>query len=318
MIHVIEDLRPEGERVRDEILVGLRERDKRISCKFLYDARGAQLFERICSLESYYLTRCELAILHEHGDEIAREIGGGVLLVEYGSGRSEKTRVLLDRLEAPAAYQPIDISLESLRDSVRELGARYPGLELLPVCADFTSKLTLPQPRTPAARRVVFIPGSTIGNFTELEATRFLAQLARQGARGDGLLIGVDLRKPRERIERAYDEPEGLTAAFIGNVLSVVNRECGVDLDPERFSYRMRYDEERGRVEMGLVSLWAQTVRIDGVELRFGRGEYVQVENSQKYSLEGFRALAVQAGWSPSRTWYDPERLFSVHYLTVV
>lgn len=309
------DRAPGLARFRDEVWAGLAAPRKTLPCKYFYDARGSALFEAICELPEYYPTRTELEILERHAAAMAARLGGRCLLVEYGSGSSRKTRLLLDQLRDPAGYVPIDISRAALADSARALRAAYPGLEVLPVCADYTTELDLPQPRKPAARRGVYFPGSTIGNFTPPQAQRFLAHMARIAGPGGGLLIGVDLRKDRATLERAYDDAAGVTAAFNLNLLARINRELGGGFALDRFEHRALYDERAGRVEMHLVSTAAQTVHVGGRAFRFERGETIHTENSYKYDLPGFAALATGAGLAIREVWTDPARRFSVQYL---
>jgi len=300
------------------VWAGLGGARKTLPCKYLYDARGSQLFERICELAEYYPTRTELAIMEAHAGEMARRLGPRCLLVEYGSGSSRKTRLLLDRLEAPAGYVPIDISRDALAASVRALAEAYPDLEVLPVCADYTEPIELPVPSRPAARRGVYFPGSTIGNFSPAEAQRFLARMARVAGRGGAILIGVDLRKDRRTLERAYDDASGVTAAFNLNLLSRLNRELGADFDPGRFAHRAVWNEAAGRVEMHLVSRTRQSVSVAGRRFAFAAGESIHTENSYKYTLEQFARLAAGAGLTVERVWTDPRERFSVQYLAPI
>lgn len=314
---VLHDQGPERERFRRDVLAGLRGEPKTLPCKYLYDAEGSRLFDRICELEAYYPTRTELAIVREHGAAMAEALGPDCLLVEYGSGSSAKTRVLLEHLERPAGYVPVDISREHLLRSAEALSAAHPELEVLPVCADFTERFPVPVPKRMPARTAVYFPGSTIGNFEPEGAAALLAQVAAQCGSGGALLLGVDLAKERETLERAYDDPEGVTAAFNRNLLVRMNRELGAGFDLERFAHRALYDEEAGRVEMHLESLAEQTVEVAGERVRFRKGESVCTEHSHKYTLEGFAALAARAGFEVARVWTDPARLFSVQYLEV-
>jgi len=299
-----------------EVLLGLSRPHKTLPCKYFYDARGSALFEEICELEEYYPTRTELAILEAHAGEMAERLGRRCLLVEYGSGSSRKTRLLLDRMQEPAAYVPIDISDAALGASARALAKAYPGLEVLALCADYTQPIEVPRPARPAARRGVFFPGSTIGNFTPPEAQRFLARMARVAGPGGGVLIGVDLRKERAVLEAAYDDALGVTAAFNKNLLARINSELGADFDLARFRHRALWNDAAGRVEMHLVSERAQSVRVAGQRIDFAAGESIHTENSYKYELGQFAALAAQAGLAVRRVWTDSGARFSVQYLT--
>jgi dimethylhistidine N-methyltransferase len=298
-----------------EVLAGLARPHKQLPCKYFYDERGSRLFDEICDLEEYYLTRCELAILRRHAGEMAVRLGPGCALIEYGSGSSLKTRLLLDRLGRPAAYVPVDISGEHLLRSARRLARAYPGLEVAPVCADFTRPFPLPPLRQEPRRRVVYFSGSTIGNFGPSEAADLLAGIARLCGPGGGLLIGVDLKKDRATLEAAYDDRRGVTAAFNLNLLARINRELGADFELSRFRHHAFYNEGPGRVEMHLVSLGAQTVRVGGAAFDLADGETICTEYSYKYGSDEFRDLAAHAGLSLGRVWTDENGLFSVQYL---
>ena len=313
----LRDFGPPIESFRREVLTGLRRSDKELPCKFFYDERGSALFDEICELDEYYPTRTELAIMERHAPAMARHIGGDCLLVEYGSGSSVKTRLLLDHLESPAAYVPLDISKEHLMRSAADLAAAYPSLEVIPVCADYSREYDLPSPRRAAAHRTVYFPGSTIGNFHPPDAREFLHGIAEVCGRGGGLLIGVDLKKDRATLERAYDDARGVTAAFNLNLLERINRELGADFELARFRHEAVYDEEAGRVEMRVVSLEEQVVSLGGEAFALEEGERIRTECSYKYSVGEFAALAASAGFGVDEVWTDPERRFSVQYLTV-
>jgi len=301
--------------LRDEVIGGLRRRPKKLPAKFLYDRRGSELFDRICGLREYYPTRTETGILARCADQIAALCGPDCLLIELGSGSSTKTRLLLDRMREPAAYVPVDIARDQLHDAANALSAGYPGLEIIPVCADYTDGIRLPSPSREGRKTVMFFPGSTIGNFEPYEALVFLRQFAAAGRSGDALIIGVDLRKPRAILERAYNDGEGVTAEFNLNVLRRINREFDAHFDLERFAHRAVYNERAGRIEMHLVSRIEQTVAAGGVELSFRAGEWITTEHSYKYTLDGFQILARAAGFKVRRIWTDHRRWFSVHYL---
>ena len=245
---------------------------------------------------------------------MAAALGPRCLLVEYGSGSSTKTRLLLEQLEDPAAYVPVDISREHLLRSASALSAGHPRLAVLPVCADFTRPFELP-PVPRALRRAAYFPGSTIGNFAPAEARKFLAHVAEQCGPGGLLLIGVDLRKSRAILEPAYDDAQGVTAEFNRNLLRRINRELGANFDLTAFDHRAFWNAAEGRVEMHLVSRREQAVRIGGRCIAFARGESIHTENSHKYELAGFAALARSAGFEVLRVWTDDARLFSVQLL---
>lgn len=306
------------ERLAAEVLRGLAERPKRLSPTYLYDAQGSALFERICEQPEYYLTRTELAIMRRHGAQIARLIGPRALLAELGSGASLKTRILLDRLPDLAAYLPIDVSRTALLAAVRSIRAAYPGLEVLPVEADFTQPFEMPRTACEPARTVVFFPGSTIGNFDEEPAVQLLAR-ARALAGGAGgagaLIIGIDLVKDSERLIRAYDDAAGVTAAFDLNVLARLNRELAADFDERAFRHAAVWNAAASRIEMHLTSLVRQTVHVAGEAIELTPGEPIVTEHCHKYTQESFAALAARAGWEPRAQWLDDERLFGVLYL---
>ncbi len=300
-----------------DVLSGLQQANKAIPCKYLYDERGSQLFEQICELEEYYPTRTETAIMRRHGREIARLLGTHVTLIEYGSGSSTKTRRLLDHLESPTAYVPIDISREHLVRSARRLMRRYPELDVRPICADFHQPLKIPKPRKPSRRRAVYYPGSTIGNSPPEEAVTFLQMAAEQCGRGGALVIGIDRKKDRAVLERAYNDAEGVTAEFNLNLLRRINRELGADFQRDRYEHRARFNEEEGCVEIHIVSMQEQHVSVGDVTIELADGEAIHTENSYKYDLDEFEQLARKAGWQGVHWWSDEDNLFSVGYLEV-
>ncbi len=304
-------------RFRADVLRGLRRPHKRLPCKYFYDEAGSHLFDRICELPEYYPTRTELAILGRHAPAMAGRLGPGCAVIEYGSGSGNKTRRLLDALERPAAYLPVDLAREHLTASARALAAAYPGLAVRPVCADFTRPFALPQDLPAAARRVVYFPGSTIGNFGPRAARRLLHGMARLVGPAGAALIGVDLKKDPRVLEAAYDDAAGVTAAFNRNLLVRINRELGGDFRPERFDHHALYDPTYGRVEMHLISRRRQVVKVAGERVEFAEGEAIRTECSYKYTVRGFQALAAEAGLRAQQVWTDAGRQFSVQYLTV-
>ena len=312
----LHDCAPRLDSFYDEVVRGLSQDEKTLPCKFFYDERGSQLFDEICALPEYYPTRTEAAIMREFGPAMAAALGPYVGLVEYGSGSSTKTRLLLDHLPCPAAYVPMDISREHLMRSAEGLAAAYPHIEVLPVCADYTQPFSLPTGSRPAARTVVYFPGSTIGNFHPPQAERFLTNMAQVAGPNGGLLIGVDLRKSPAILEPAYNDRQGVTAEFNRNLLRRVNRELGGDFDLEQWEHYAFYNAAAGRIEMHLLSLQDQTVQIGGVRFEFAQDETLWTECSYKYSLEGFAARAGRAGWQVAQVWTDAEQHFSVQYLT--
>lgn len=303
-------------RLRHEVLRGLLAERKTLSPKLFYDAPGAALFERICELDEYYVTRAELEVLRARAAEIAALAGPRCALVEYGSGAGLKVRLLLDALEAPAAYVPIDISREQLGRVATALAGDYPGLAVRPLCADYTRPLQLPM--LPAgSRRVAFFPGSTIGNFHPAEATAFLRRLRDAVGPEGAVVLGVDRRKDAATLHAAYDDREGVTAAFNLNVLARLNRELDAGFDLARFRHRAVWNDAASRIEMHLVSVAEQRVRVAGVTVRFARGETIWTESSYKYDRARLRALVHAAGFRVRRTWTDARRRFWVAFLTV-
>jgi dimethylhistidine N-methyltransferase len=297
-----------------QILDGLSRPQKTLSPKFFYDARGSALFERITRLPEYYLTRTELAIMRRHVREMAALVGPQASLIELGSGSSTKTRILLANLERLAAYVPVDISETQLQAAAAEIAAEFPQVEVLPVAADFTRPFRLPQPKVMPLRNIVYFPGSTIGNFGRDAALELLRVMHQMAAEGGALVIGVDLKKDRRIIERAYNDAQGVTAAFNLNMLSRLNREFGANFDLAAFEHRAIWVEEHGRIEMHLVSRKPQTVHVGGKAFRLAAGETIRTECSHKYTLEEFEALAARAGFAVHTVWTDDERLFSVQY----
>lgn len=296
------------------LLAGLSATPKQIPCKFFYDAAGSALFEQICALPEYYVTRTELALLARHAGEFGTLIGPDAELVEFGAGSGRKVRLLLDAMVRPRAYLPIDISSEYLAASAARLDADYPELIVKPVAADFSRPFALPALTCGARRRVGFFPGSTIGNFEPEAALHFLKNAARL-LDGGGLLVGVDLAKDPAILHAAYNDAAGITAAFNKNLLARANREFGADFDLSRFYHWACYNPLRQRIEMYLISAARQNVKIAGHVVSFTEGEAVHTENSHKHTVEGFRALAAAAGFTPRAVWCDPARLFSLHWL---
>lgn len=303
----------------EAVCAGLSEPQKQIPCKFFYDRAGSRLFEEICGLDEYYLTRTEIGLLGTHRAEIAGLIGRHADLVEFGCGSLVKVRILLGAMDQPAAFTPIDISRVHLLESATELAAEYPDLEILPVCADYTQAVRLPRPKNGgAAKKVGFFPGSTIGNFAPPAARDFLAVIAEMVGPGGDLVIGVDLKKDQAILNAAYNDAAGVTARFNLNLLRRINRELAADFDLHMFAHRAFYNQAEGRVEMHLESLADQEVRLGGRVFAFRRGETIHTENSYKYSSEEFTALAKQAGFEARRVWIDGGNLFSIHYLRAV
>jgi dimethylhistidine N-methyltransferase len=292
---------------------GLQERPMRLSPVWFYDERGSALFERICELPEYYPTRTELAIMQQHAGAIAAMLGPRVALIEPGSGASRKTRLLIEALEQPAAYVPVDISREHLLASARRLKRTYPRLDIHPLCADFTGAFRVPAPALrQARRRVVYFPGSTIGNFPRREAVGLLARLRSIAGEDGAVVLGIDRVKPAAVLERAYNDAAGVTADFNLNVLRHLNREAGTDFDLRGFAHRAPWVAAERRIEMHLVALRDQAFRLDGESFGLSRGEYLLTEYSHKYSLEDAEAMAAEAGLALRQAWSDPAGWFSV------
>jgi dimethylhistidine N-methyltransferase len=300
-----------------DVIAGLRTRPKSLPCKYFYDQRGSELFDRICQLDEYYLTRAELSLMERFAPEMGAQIGPGAIVVEYGSGSSVKTRYLLDGMPDAVAYVPVDISREHLHQTACELAVDYPRVEVLPVCADFTQDFAVPHPLRAATHSAVYFPGSTIGNFLPGRAVELLRRIARMCGTGGGLLIGIDLKKDRETIEAAYNDRLGVTAQFNLNVLRRINRELGADFDLDQFSHRAHYNEEMGRVEMHLVSRRPQVVSVGGETFAFDLGESICTEHSHKYTVEEFAAVAAPTGLKLRREWTDANRCFAVLHFAV-
>ena len=298
----------------DEILQGLSRPHKALSPKFFYDARGSILFDAICELPEYYLTRTELSIMRAHIDEIVALVGPQASLIEFGSGSSLKTRMLLERLDRLAAYVPVDISREHLMGAAESLATDYPAVEVWPVLADFMQPFELPNPSVMPLRNIVYFPGSTIGNFSPEEAHSLLQVIHVEAGEDGALLIGVDLQKDTAIIELAYNDEAGVTADFNLNMLSRINREFGANFNLDLFRHRAIYDEKHGRMELSLVSECEQIVRIGKQSFHFDKGEALLTEHSHKYTLEQFSGMAQKAGFVVDTVWTDPEQLFSVQY----
>lgn len=307
---------PPGDDFRAQVAWGLSQTRKRLPCKFFYDQQGSQLFDQICDLPEYYLTRTELEILRTHAAEMASALGPRCRVVEYGSGSSLKTRLLLDQLNEPVSYVPLDISREHLHQAAGRLAVCYPSLKILPVCADYTRPFEIPD-GDGAARTAIYFPGSTIGNFEPHEARDFLREAALRCGAGGGLLIGVDLKKDPALLHAAYNDAQQVTAQFNLNLLARINRELDGNFPLDRFAHYAFYNPRLGRIEMHLVSQAAQTIRAAGQQFPFDDGETIFTESSFKYTLEQFESLALASGWTVRQVWTDDRRLFSVQYLTV-
>lgn len=297
-----------------DVLAGLSATPKTLPSKYFYDQAGSALFDRITELEAYYPTRTERGIMEAHIHEMAEVVGRESVLIEYGSGSSEKTRLLLDALPNLTAYIPIDISAEHLEATTERLRMAYPNLTISPVATDYTKPFVIPDDPVQRRKRVVYFPGSTIGNFMPEEARQFLRQISAVIGMGGGLLLGIDRKKDRDVLEQAYDDPEGVTAAFNLNLLNRLNRELGADFDLDAFSHEAVYNAESSRVEMHLVSSWEQTIHIDGEVFTFHAGESIHTENSYKFNVGDAVELAASADLELLHEWTDANEWFSVLY----
>lgn len=296
-----------------DLLAGLRATPKSAPCKYFYDEEGSRLFEEICRLPEYYQTRTELALLEEHAGEIASLMGKHVELVEFGAGELRKVRILLDALDQPYAYTPIDISGDYLARVCSDLAARYPDLRLRPIAGDFTEALLIPRHEF-GAHRAGFFPGSTIGNFEPAEAVRLMQAMARP-LHGGGLLIGIDLVKDPALLHAAYNDSAGVTAAFNKNLLARANRELGADFDLDAFDHYAFYNPVSACVEIYLVSRKKQQAQLAGERFTFAKGEAIHTENSHKYTIESFAALAADAGLDVKSAWTDAAEWFALLWL---
>jgi L-histidine Nalpha-methyltransferase len=299
----------------NDLYNGLHKKPKSVPCKYLYDERGSILFDKITELDEYYPTRTELHIMQRYRTEIAGCLGGDALLIELGSGSGVKTRVLLDSLDSVAGYVPIDISHEHLLKTVSEINDEYPTLTTTPICADYTDSLTLPDTIADRTPRIVYFPGSTIGNFHPRDAVEFLSKIRTLIGVTGKILIGVDLKKDPGILHRAYNDTLGITALFNLNMLVRANRDLGTDFQIDRFRHYAYFNPAYGRIEMHLVSLDDQSVQCNGSAIRFEKGESIHTENSYKYTVAGFGELARDAGLVVDRVWKDELDMFSVQLL---
>ena len=297
-----------------ELIEGLSQPQKMISPKYFYDEIGSQLFEEITELPEYYLTDAELEIMRTYVDEMVELIGEQASLIEFGSGSSLKTRILLGHLDELAAYVPVDISADHLEASAQQTRRDFPELAVHPVVADFTRPFDLPTPDITPVKNVIYFPGSTLGNFEHAEAIELLRVMHDEAGDGGALLIGLDLQKDPDIIHRAYNDSEGVTAKFNLNMLQHLNTNYGANFDLDAFKHRAEYDEEKGRVVLELVSQKDQTVTIGDTEFAIADGEAILTEYSHKYTIKGFARMAHDAGFEVEKVWKDPDKLFSVQY----
>lgn len=301
-----------------DVLDGLGKSQKEIPCKYFYDERGSTLFTAICQTTEYYITRTELQLLNKLLPDISSRLGAQATVIEYGSGEGRKIRELLTALQSPRAYVPIDISAEILFDASRRLKKEFPNLSIYPLMADYTAQITLPEEISGSGRRLVFFPGSTISNFTPSEAGQFLRNIRQFLDPGDGFLIGVDLLKSPNRLHQAYNDYDGVTAEFNLNLLRRINRELDGNFKLHQFEHYAFFNPRYSRIEMHLVSLIDQVVKVGGYQFSFRTGETIHTENSYKYSVDRVIHMGRDSGFRHEQVWMDEEKLFSVHFLTAI
>lgn len=313
----VHDLYPAADSLRDDVLTGLAGAPKHVPPKYFYDEAGCHLFEAICETPEYRVTRSETELMRREVAQMARCLGPDCLLVEYGSGNGRKTRILLEALR-PAVYMPIDIARDQLLASARRLTSEFPWLQVEAVWGDYSGPLALTPPAAgKGLRRVIYFPGSSIGNFTPAEAVQFLERAAQAAGAGGAMLVGVDLKKPVDLLNAAYNDAQGVTARFNLNLLTRINRELGADFDVAAFRHVAFYNQSLGRIEMHLASSAARRVTLLGRSFEFFAGEAIHTENSYKYSVQEFQSLGRSAGYQPKRVWISEDGGFAVHYLAL-
>ena len=310
------NVHPDKETFLDDVITGLSHVPKFLACKYLYDSYGSKLFNKICLLDEYYLTRTETTILIKNRKKISSHIGENAALIEYGSGSLDKTKILLSSLESPRTLIAIDISQSELKDSIDKITSIYPKLSVIPILGDFTQRIDLSNIIPKTIKRVVFFPGSTIGNFSHVDATSFLKEVSLTIGKGGLLLIGVDLKKDPKRLIDAYDDNEGVTAEFNKNIITRINNELSANFLLNNFKHKAIYNEKLGRIEMHLQSLCDQSVTISRTRFHFKLGETIHTESAHKYTITEFHKIADTSGFKTLETWCDDENLFSVHLLS--
>jgi dimethylhistidine N-methyltransferase len=308
------DFHSDNNNFRTDVIFGLQKKQKEIPAKYLYDEYGSKLFQSICLLDEYYIPLVETSIMQSNIGEIVGLLGDNVVLIEYGCGDCTKTRILLSNLRYPMTYVPVDISRRQLKAVSKELLLDYPGIEIIPICADYSNNVSLPIPKK-EGKRVVYFPGSSVGNFNPNSAKKFLKRIYKICGKGGALLIGVDLKKDPSVIYRAYNDHQKLTATFNLNLLERMNRDLASDFKIEDFEHRAFYNKSKGRVEMHLVSLKQQLVHLDKMSISFSKGESIWTESSYKYHIQEFEHIANTAGFTLNRVWTDEKQWFSVMYL---
>lgn len=298
-----------------DVIEGLSAPRKFLASKYFYDEIGSKLFDQICELPEYYLTRCELEIMDRYSGEIADQIGAQVRLIEFGSGSSRKTRLLLDALDDPVAYVPIDVSAEHLFTTAKDLKASYPDVDILPLVADFTTEYELPNSQRTPSHSALYFPGSTIGNFSTGEAGQILSRMAELMGHQGGIVLGIDLHKDSDTLNAAYNDRQGVTAQFNLNLLHRINRELDGSFEVENFAHRSVYNESNYRIETSIVSLVSQAATVGDREFDFEAGEEIHTENSHKYIIEDFAEFARGFGFDLHKSWTDEKGYFAVLHL---
>ncbi|MEE4296376.1 MAG: L-histidine N(alpha)-methyltransferase [Wenzhouxiangella sp.] len=308
---------PDRDEFLEDVLAGLNACPRTLPCKYFYDQRGSELFEALCECPEYYVTRADLALHEAHLEEISAMIGPDAHVIEFGSGAGIKTHKLLAALDSPRAYTPIEISESALAASAKELEQEFPEIEIRPLQADYTQDIDADRLNLdpPSRRRVIYFPGSTIGNFDHAEALAFLERMGRMARSHGAILIGVDLIKPVEQLIAAYDDAQGKTAAFNINLLQRMQRELGADIEIGAFAHEARFNHAESRIEMHLVALRPTRMQVGGMGFDFNEGDSIHTENSHKYSVSDFQQLARRAGLIPIEVWTDPDALFSMHWI---
>jgi dimethylhistidine N-methyltransferase len=311
MLDLVETKLGQHEAFRADVLSGLSQPQKTLPARWLYDQRGSELFEEITRLDEYYLTRTETAILRRHAGEMAALCGEGAALLEYGAGAAIKSEILIEALAAPRIYAPIDIAADFLAETVERLCDRFPDLPMRPIVADFTADFDIPAD-IPAHPRAAFFPGSTLGNLRAPEAAALLKRMRKHVGRRGGAIVGVDLRKDVDVLIAAYDDRQGVTAAFNLNLLARINRELEGDFALQSFAHEARWNERESAIEMHLVSLRPQVVSVAGAGFAFAQGETIHTETCRKFDIAGFTDAAQRSGWRVDRVWTDPAALFAI------
>ncbi len=311
MLDLVEEKLGQHEAFRADVLAGLAQPQKTLPSRWLYDQRGSELFEEITRLDEYYLTRTETAILRAHAREMADLLGADAALIEYGAGAAIKTEILIDALERPRIYAPIDIAADFLKHTMERIRDRFPELPTRPIVADFTADFDIPAD-VPARRRAAFFPGSTMGNLKASEAAALMRRMRKHVGSQGTAIIGVDLRKSVETLIAAYDDKRGVTAEFNLNLLARINRELEADFAHDAFAHEARWNESELAIEMRLVSLRPQVVSVAGRSFAFAQGETIHTETCRKFEVPGFTEAARRCGWRVAKIWSDPGQLFAV------